>query len=51
MKLIFAFDELGDHVYLVLLRGYLMYASHAAIGAVVDNETDTQQFMLPILCH
>lgn len=29
--------------------GYLFYASlFAAIGAIVDNETDTQQFMLPI---
>jgi ABC-2 type transport system permease protein len=29
--------------------GYLLYASlFAAIGAAVDNETDTQQFMLPI---
>ncbi len=31
------------------LAGYLLYASlFAAIGAAVDNETDTQQFMLPI---
>ncbi|MDD3011380.1 MAG: ABC transporter permease, partial [Bacteroidales bacterium] len=31
------------------LGGYLLYASmFAAIGAAVDNETDTQQFMLPI---
>ncbi len=29
--------------------GYLLYASlFAAIGAAVDNETDTQQFMLPV---
>lgn len=29
--------------------GYFFYASlFAAIGAIVDNETDTQQFMLPI---
>ena len=29
--------------------GYLLYASlFAAIGSAVDNETDTQQFMLPI---
>jgi ABC-2 type transport system permease protein len=29
--------------------GYLLYGSlFAAIGAAVDNETDTQQFMLPI---
>lgn len=29
--------------------GYLLYASlFAAIGAIVDNETDTQQFMLPV---
>ncbi len=31
------------------LGGYLLYGSlFAAIGASVDNETDTQQFMLPI---
>lgn len=31
------------------LGGYLLYASlFAAIGAAVDNETDTQQFMMPI---
>jgi ABC-2 type transport system permease protein len=31
------------------LGGYLLYGSlFAAIGAAVDNETDTQQFMIPI---
>lgn len=31
------------------LGGYLLYASFfACIGAAVDNETDTQQFMLPV---
>lgn len=31
------------------LGGYFLYsAMFAAIGAMVDNETDTQQFMLPI---
>ncbi len=31
------------------IAGYLLYASlFAAIGAAVDNETDTQQFMMPI---
>ncbi len=31
------------------LGGYLLYsAMFAAIGAAVDNETDTQQFMLPV---
>lgn len=31
------------------LGGYLLYASlFAAIGSAVDNETETQQFMLPI---
>jgi ABC-2 type transport system permease protein len=31
------------------LGGYMLYASlFAAVGAAVDNETDTQQFMLPI---
>jgi len=31
------------------LGGYLLYAAmFAAIGAAVDNETDTQQFMMPV---
>ncbi|MBN2812902.1 MAG: ABC transporter permease, partial [Bacteroidales bacterium] len=31
------------------LGGYVLYGSlFAAIGAAVDNETDTQQFMFPI---
>ena len=31
------------------LGGYLLYsAMFAAVGAAVDNETDTQQFMIPI---
>lgn len=31
------------------IGGYLLYASlFAAIGAAVDNETDTQQFMAPV---
>lgn len=35
-------------VYFVL--GYLIYSSiYAAIGAAVDNETDTQQFMFPVI--
>jgi ABC-2 type transport system permease protein len=44
-----------DFVFLLLMfifyfiGGYLLYgAMFAAIGAAVDNETDTQQFMLPI---
>lgn len=32
------------------LGGYFLYSSvFAAIGAAVDNETDTQQFMLPVM--
>ena len=31
------------------LGGYLLYSAlYGAIGAAVDNETDTQQFMLPV---
>jgi ABC-2 type transport system permease protein len=31
------------------VTGYLLYASvFAAIGSAVDNETETQQFMLPV---
>ena len=32
------------------LGGFMLYSSFfAAIGAAVDNETDTQQFMLPVM--
>lgn len=32
------------------LGGYLVYSSiYAAIGAAVENETDTQQFMIPVM--
>ena len=31
------------------MGGYLLYAAmFAAIGSAVDNETDTQQFMMPV---
>ncbi|WP_298550762.1 ABC transporter permease [uncultured Algibacter sp.] len=34
---------------LFFIGGYLLYSSlYAAIGAAVDNETDTQQFVIPI---
>jgi ABC-2 type transport system permease protein len=34
---------------LYFIGGYLLYTSlFAAVGSAVDNETDTQQFMLPI---
>ncbi len=39
---------IGFFVYFI--GGYFLYSSiYAAIGAAVDNETDTQQFMLPII--
>lgn len=39
---------LGAFVF-YFLGGYLLYgAMFAAIGAAVDNETDTQQFMMPV---
>ncbi len=39
---------LGFFIYFI--GGYFLYSSiYAAIGAAVDNETDTQQFMLPII--
>jgi ABC-2 type transport system permease protein len=39
---------LGSFVFF-FLGGYLLYSSLlAAIGAAVDSETDTQQFMLPV---
>src|SRR5690606_23299531 len=32
------------------IGGYFLYSSlYAAIGAAVDNETDTQQFMFPVI--
>lgn len=43
MKLVFCF-------FLYFVGGYLLYSSlYVAIGAAVDNETDTQQFLFPIL--
>jgi ABC-2 type transport system permease protein len=36
--------------FIYFLGGYFLYASiYTAIGAAVDNETDTQQFMLPVI--
>lgn len=36
--------------FLFFIGGYFLYASiYTAIGAAVDNETDTQQFMLPVI--
>ena len=35
---------------LYFIGGYLVYSAfYAMIGAAVDNETDTQQFLLPVL--
>ncbi|MCL2042404.1 MAG: ABC transporter permease [Bacteroidales bacterium] len=35
--------------FIFFIFGYLLYASlFAAVGAIVDNESDTQQFVLPI---
>jgi ABC-2 type transport system permease protein len=35
---------------LYFIGGYFLYSSfYAAIGAAVDNETDSQQFLLPII--
>lgn len=35
--------------FIYFLGGYLLYSSlFAAVGAAVDNETETQQFMLPV---
>ncbi len=43
LKLIFCF-------FIYFIGGYFLYASiYTAIGAAVDNETDTQQFMLPVI--
>jgi ABC-2 type transport system permease protein len=43
------FAGIGIAFLMYFLGGYLLYSSlFAAIGAAVDNETDIQQFMLPI---
>jgi ABC-2 type transport system permease protein len=43
------FIEIFCYFIFYFLGGYLLYASlFAAIGSAVDNDTDTQQFMLPI---
>jgi ABC-2 type transport system permease protein len=45
----FDFISLGIAFFFFFIFGYLLYASlFAAIGAAVDNEADTQQFMLPV---
>lgn len=45
----FNFGEIIFYFMLYFIGGYLLYASlFAAVGSAVDNETDTQQFMLPI---
>lgn len=44
----FIFKFLGSFLF-YFIGGYLLYASlFAAIGAAVDNETDSQQFMTPL---
>lgn len=52
-----AFDSAANQPWLLIIvcfifyfiTGYLLYSSiFAAIGSAVDNETETQQFMLPV---
>ena len=46
----FPFLETSGVFLLFFVGGYLLYSSlYAMVGAMVDNETDTQQFMMPIL--
>lgn len=46
----FPFMEMFTSFLLYFVGGYLLYSSfYATIGAMVDNETDTQQFLMPIL--
>lgn len=48
IKNINLFLIIGSFIFFFLF-GYLLYsAMFAAIGAAVDNETETQQFMLPV---
>ena len=43
------FAEIGILFILYFIGGYLLYSSlFAAIGSAVDNQEDTQQFMVPI---
>lgn len=43
------FGEIGLLFILYFIGGYLLYSSvFAAIGSVVDNHEDTQQFMIPV---
>ncbi|WP_455498298.1 ABC transporter permease [Coprobacter sp.] len=45
----YPFVELLIYFILFFIGGYMLYASlFAAIGAAVDNESDTQQFMVPV---
>ena len=44
----YIFSILGGFIFF-FLAGYLLYSAlFAAVGSAVDNETETQQFMLPI---
>ncbi len=46
----FPFAETFVVFLLFFVGGFLLYSSlYAMVGAMVDNETDTQQFMMPIL--
>ena len=46
----FPFMEMFTAFLLYFIGGYLFYSSlYATIGAMVDSETDTQQFLMPIL--
>ena len=46
----FPFLETSGVFLLFFVGGYLLYSSlYAMVGAMVDNETDTQQFLMPIL--
>ena len=46
----FPFMEMFTSFLLYFIGGYLLYSSfYATIGAMVDNETDTQQFLIPVL--
>ncbi|MEG1749990.1 MAG: ABC transporter permease [Tannerellaceae bacterium] len=43
------FTEIGIFFVIYFIGGYMLYASiFAAIGSAVDNQEDTQQFMVPV---
>jgi ABC-type Na+ efflux pump permease subunit len=45
----FTNSEYTNKFYSLFIGGYFLQLFYAAIGAAVDNQTDSQQFLLPII--